>query len=254
MLPFINKPNHDCYIHYSYKDMKYYLMVPFTNIELKDSLYKRTNKIITTTKVKYTKPSVGVDPGSRKFMTCYTTCGKSIILGENCNEIIFKKLKELDVIISLLSEKSITGKKRKRLKKRIRLIRKYISNLKTDLHNKVAHFLSTNFSNIIIPCLDVTNIVSKKKRILKTKECRKLLSLCHGEFYKKLENKCKEYGSVLIKTKEEYTLKTCTFCGNINKTLKGSKIYECEKCDSLIDRDINGARNIMLKNLSIFYL
>ena len=42
----------------------------------------------------------------------------------------------------------------------------------------------------------------------------------------------------------------CGICGKQKKDLNGSKIYECKKCNIKIDRDINGARNILIRLLS----
>ena len=39
----------------------------------------------------------------------------------------------------------------------------------------------------------------------------------------------------------------CSVCRNIHENLRGNKIYDCEKCKTKMDRDINGARNIHLK-------
>jgi len=50
---------------------------------------------------------------------------------------------------------------------------------------------------------------------------------------------------------ESYTSKTCGRCGNINKELGSSKSYKCSKCHLEIDRDVNGARNIYLKNIGL---
>ena len=46
---------------------------------------------------------------------------------------------------------------------------------------------------------------------------------------------------------EWMTSKMCSRCGEINEKLKGNKIYKCERCGLIIDRDINGARNIHIK-------
>ena len=51
----------------------------------------------------------------------------------------------------------------------------------------------------------------------------------------------------LILCTENYTSKACTNCGHIKQNLGGNKIYKCKKCKSVIDRDINGARNIYIK-------
>ena len=47
---------------------------------------------------------------------------------------------------------------------------------------------------------------------------------------------------------EEYTSKTCTNCLKINYNLGSDKTFKCPNCSLIIDRDVNGARNILLKN------
>ena len=47
---------------------------------------------------------------------------------------------------------------------------------------------------------------------------------------------------------EEYTSKTCGQCGTI-KNIGNKDIYCCNKCNLIIDRDVNGARNIAIKRL-----
>lgn len=56
--------------------------------------------------------------------------------------------------------------------------------------------------------------------------------------------KCAEYGVKLIRSNEAYTSKTNSFNGEVFNV--GSR--KCFKYDGIkIDRDINGARNIMLR-------
>lgn len=61
----------------------------------------------------------------------------------------------------------------------------------------------------------------------------------------------KRTGGELIDCTEEYTSKTCTRCGRINHNLGSNKVFTCASCKLIIDRDINGARNILLKNLGV---
>ena len=49
-------------------------------------------------------------------------------------------------------------------------------------------------------------------------------------------------------TTEEYTSKTCTNCGVIKDDLNGNSVYKCNNCKMTLDRDINGARNIYIKD------
>ncbi|CAM9241963.1 unnamed protein product, partial [Ectocarpus sp. 4 AP-2014] len=46
---------------------------------------------------------------------------------------------------------------------------------------------------------------------------------------------------------EEYTSETCSCCGTLHRTLGRSKIFRCPSCRRVMDRDENGARNILLK-------
>ena len=80
---------------------------------------------------------------------------------------------------------------------------------------------------------------------------RVLLIYKHYQFKTKLEYKssCMEKSIVKV-VDESFTSKTCGNCGYIKKDLKNAEIYNCNKCHLEIDRDINGVRNIMLKNLN----
>jgi putative transposase len=76
-------------------------------------------------------------------------------------------------------------------------------------------------------------------------------SLSHFQFKMKLKYQCLKWQRKLHIVNESYTSKTCGRCGNINNELGSSKSYKCSKCHLEIDRDINGARNIYLKNIGL---
>ena len=50
-----------------------------------------------------------------------------------------------------------------------------------------------------------------------------------------------EFGKKVVIVNEAYT-NTCSCCGSIHPSLGGSKIYECQKCNKTMDRDVNGAK------------
>jgi putative transposase len=66
-----------------------------------------------------------------------------------------------------------------------------------------------------------------------------------------LEYKAKWYGTNIIKIGTfEPSSKTCSNCGTINKELKlSNRIWNCQKCNSTHDRDVNAAINI--KNFAL---
>ena len=64
------------------------------------------------------------------------------------------------------------------------------------------------------------------------------------EFGERLRVKCEEYGVTLLRVNEAYTSKTNSFNGDVfNIGSRSSFVYD----GFTVDRDINGARNILLR-------
>jgi transposase len=63
-------------------------------------------------------------------------------------------------------------------------------------------------------------------------------------------HKAREYPNCkVILVTEEYTTMTCGKCGFLKKNIGKNKVYNCDKCNSIFDRDFNAARNILIKNI-----
>jgi len=77
-----------------------------------------------------------------------------------------------------------------------------------------------------------------------------LSMLSHYKFRQHLLNKAKEYGCKVIECTEEYTSQCCGKCGYLSKTYN-KREKECEHCRFKINRDVNGARNILIKNYKL---
>jgi transposase len=78
-----------------------------------------------------------------------------------------------------------------------------------------------------------------------------MLTLSHYSFQQRLLSKSEEYTNCKVHIVDEsYTSKTCGKCGEINTTLGSSKLFICgnTSCRTELDRDCNGARNILIKN------
>ena len=65
-----------------------------------------------------------------------------------------------------------------------------------------------------------------------------------------LQGVCDRTNTKLVIVTEEYTSKTCGKCGTLHPNLGSKKKYECGSCGMEMDRDINAARNIMMKYIS----
>jgi putative transposase len=138
--------------------------------------------------------------------------------------------------------------------KKISKLKARIKHLINDLHNKVAYDLVMKYDTILLPTFEISNMVKRKKDSSKRKirkiSVRSMLSLCHYEFKLKLKWMAKKYGKSVINVNEAYTSKT--FNGKIFNI--GSRKVLKTKSGKIIDRDINGARNILLRFLSKFVI
>ncbi len=223
----------DCKI-IRYKPNQYYLLL---TKEKKHEIKKATFN------------TVSLDPGIRTFQTFYSPDGLSGKLGDDIiNNRLNKYDNKIDKFTSLTTK--VNGKTKYNVRKRIFLSRTKKKNIVSDMHWKVCKFLCENFQTIITTNFQIKEMTNRESRNINNRSARNMLSLSHFSFSEKLKYSCKKYKRRLIVVNEEYTSKTCGKCGNINDKLGSNKIYNCTKCHIKIDRDINGARNILLKTLT----
>lgn len=152
--------------------------------------------------------------------------------------------KRIDQIKSKMETKKKGSLKWKKLnKKKLYLYKKKDRQNKLSLH-KLSKEIAKLDRDIIIG--ELTNLKRNTLTDYKkmNRECQNNWQLI--TFVNQLEYKCKKYGRKLTKVNEAYTSKTCCHCGSINHGLTPSnRIYKCEECGFEIDRDINGAINIV---------
>lgn len=264
----------DSKLTYNKKLNKYYLYCP----QYRDK--KDVNK---------EKEVVSLDPGEKVFMAFYGLdhCGK---IGEDIREKIIKietEIRKVQRKISKIKNHKYVPKKKsstsnntrvKRFKKVINKKYKKIKDLVKELHNKTALFLCKNYKRIILPIFETSKMVcdkiknkqelkkelegkSKKqvKVILKQNKRKKRLNrrvkfvlnmLSHYKFKQHLLNKAEEYGCKVEIVDESYTSMMCGYCGKLSKNYQG-RIKHCSLCKKTMERDYNGSRNILIKNINL---
>ena len=231
--------NTDCKLQKNYRD--YFLFVPVKikddNDKTKDDKTKNNDKKI---KQNNKKEQISIDLGIRTFGTCITE--NSIVkLGDKFEKTIKFYLERKDKILNNIDiDKKIKKKNEKRINKKIR-------NLTDELHWKTINYLTSNYKTIIIGDLKSQGIVKRDGNLGKMTK-RISMSFRFFEFKQRLTYKCHVTNTNLCITNEWMTSKMCSLCGTENKKLGASKIFNCENCLSVLDRDINGARNIHLKS------
>ena len=157
--------------------------------------------------------------------------------------MVTKLQKKLDTFRSLRDRKIINKNKARR---RERKIYSRMDNLIDDLHHKTINFLTKTFDHIVIPCFE-SQEMSKNIKIKGLN--RNLLQMKHFLFRQRLEQKCLMRKCTMTICTEEYTTMTCGRCGSLKKV--GSlDVYSCPNCKLVVDRDVNGARNILIKVLN----
>jgi len=201
-------------------------------------------------------PIAIMDPGERKFQTLYGLT-HIIKIGENIGDPIRKRLLKIDSLKKKIDHPR-SHKYNKKLKRRTRVrkwrynrrIQKHhekINHLQQELHYKTAIYLCRNYDRIMVTDFSSKKVGSKKGNLNKMSK-RVLGKISHYNFRQRLQNKCQEYGCQYLEVNEAYTSKTCCKCGNVKHTLGTNKIYKCDECKIVLDRDVNGAIGIFLKN------
>lgn len=195
---------------------------------------------------------IALDPGVRTFMTGYSPEGTITEWGSGDMQRIFRLCHTHDKLQSKWSQKEVRHRKRYRLKKAARRVRKKIRNLVDEVHKKLTKWLVSNYETILLPKFETSDMVTRGQRKIGSKTARQMLTWSHYRFQQRLVNKTREYrNSQVIICDEAYTSKTCGCCGKLHEKLGGNKTFRCPHCGVVMDRDMNGARNILLRYLTL---
>ncbi len=211
----------------------YYIMIPVP-----------VNKETSCNKdIKY----CGIDPGSRTFLTSFGNSG-AVEYKFDTNAI-----NKIDKKISLLKNKQLI-RPMPHSKDHKRPIRKKVFN---KLENKKANCIDELHWKSIKHILDNNDIVFigdiKSHDIVKNKEHQQKLNrdINNLKFYvfkQRLLYKSVVRNKHTFLIPEQHTTKTCSCCGIINSPGR-SETYHCLGCKTTMGRDLNAAKNILMKGL-----
>lgn len=221
--------NHDCKIM---KYGKHYYLVYSTDKPIRNLEITR-------------EPIVSLDPGIRSFQTGYSPSGMTFKVGEQQIKILKKLHKRLDALRS--NRDKATSNKRQRLRTRCLDVELGIKNTVANLHNLTGSFLTKQYDTILLP--EFGTSVMQQGKELRSSTKRNMWSLSHYKFQEKLKGMCNRTGTKLYIVQEHFTTKTCGQCG-ILQNVGSSEVYTCSQCSYHMDRDIHGARNILLKHIT----
>lgn len=222
-------PSHEVIIDYDKVSDKFRLLMPKTQLVEKK---QKPNKIVS------------IDLGIRNPLSFVSDNSFGTIEdGDKVKNKICDKFNKLDRI---LKHPEIKNNKIK--KKHKRRTKYQVKNLVEGYQWKVSSFLSETYDTVIIGDINTKSIISNTKNMGKFNK-RLITALSHRKLIDRIRYKCQEKNSQFILVDESYTSKCCSQCGWYNEKLGDSEVFICEKGCKLLGRDINAARNIMLKSL-----
>jgi transposase len=198
---------------------------------------------------------VAIDPGIRKFATCYSPEGKVEIIGANVTHVLDKHFRRIDrkekrltrLQAQVVDAKSKRNKRRRvcRARKQAIKAKQRLRNTVDDFHYKLAVHLCSSYDTIIWPDFNMIGMSGLPSVVVKRGQ-----ALRHATFKNRLQATSTKFPSTrVIHGSEAYTSKTCGNCGIQNNDLGASETWTCSaRCGCLpADRDVHAARNILLR-------
>jgi len=183
--------------------------------------------------------SIGIDVGYKYFATL--SDGSTV---ENPNFLVksFNKVKRLQRERDR-RKKGSYGRIKTILK--LQKIHGHIVNQRSNFHHSLSRDLVNKYGTIIIEDIDFSTLDDKWFAISSQ-------DAGWGRFFTKLAYKAEEAGRQLVKVNPKGTSLRCSCCGMYSKksTYGKKRVYKCDYCGLMIDRDINAAFNIKELGLS----
>ncbi len=131
------------------------------------------------------------------------------------------------------------GKNYQKHNKKIAKLHQRIANIRKDQIHKLTSDLVKNHNRIIIEDLNVSGMI-KNHHLASA-----ILDGGFYEFRRQLEYKCKWNGVELVIADRWFaSSKTCSCCGHKQDMPLKKRVFVCEKCGQVMDRDLNAAINL----------
>lgn len=158
-----------------------------------------------------------------------------------------QKLKRVQRNISRKYETNRSGNKYtktrniEREEAKLRKLYKRITNIRTNyIHQTTHELISKHPCRVVMEDLNVTGMI-KNRHLSKA-----IGEQCFNEFIRQMKYKCEWNGIEFVQVGRFYpSSKMCSNCGEIKHDLKlNDRVYRCESCGVVIDRDYNAAINL----------
>jgi putative transposase len=188
-----------------------------------------------------TDKSIGLDVGVSSLIA--TSNGDKI-----ANPKHFKRLhKNLRRVQKAYARKQKGSNNRQKARLKVARIHGQITDARSDFLHKLTTQLVRENQTIVVEDLAIKNMVKNHKL------AQSISDASWGELIRQLAYKCQWYGRELVKIDRWFpSSKRCGSCGHVVDTLPlNVREWECPKCKTTHDRDINAAHNILAAGLAV---
>ena len=180
--------------------------------------------------------SVGIDLGVKELATL---SDGTVIHNPHALKSNLRRLKKAQ---RNLSRKRKGSNRRRKARAQVARLYARVANLRSDALNKTTTMLAHAYSDIGIEDLNVAGMVKNHGL------AQSIQDAAFAEFRRQLTYKTARTGTRLHVIDRWYpSSKTCSNCGTVKAKLSLSeRVYHCDGCGLVIDRDVNAAINIQV--------
>jgi len=156
-------------------------------------------------------------------------------------KFLLRRLRKLGRLSRNHSRKQQGSNNRKKSALNLARFHKRVSDCRHDFLHKTSSSLAKNHSVLIVEDLFVKGLSMNKK------QSKYWHDLAHGEFHRLLRYKTRWYGSYLVHVPRFFpSSRLCSNCLWYHAGLKlKDRIFVCQLCNLMIDRDLNAALNMV---------
>jgi putative transposase len=189
-----------------------------------------------------TDKAIGIDLGLKDFLI---TSNGEVVSNPGTLSKYEKKIARLNKRLAKKEEGSNNWYK---VKNKLARVHEKVANIRKNFLHKLSTKLIRENQTIVVESLKVKNML-KNFRLAKN-----ISDVSWSKFVDYLSYKAEWYGRELIKIDTFFpSSQRCSECGYQNKEVKDLSVreWECPKCHSIHDRDINASKNILQQGLQL---
>ena len=178
---------------------------------------------------------IGIDVGLDN--PAWDSDNNHIVLPEKTLDKLERKLKRAQRALSR-SQRNSKNYQKKLLKKQ--KVQDKINNIRNDVTHKYTSAVCKSHATVVVEYLDIEGMIEKAP-------ARSIRRGYNGSLMRAILFQLSYKAEHLVKAPRFYpSSKTCSNCGAIKSELPPKvRIYKCEHCGAVLDRDYNAALNLM---------